>query len=57
MDIEDIRHDCVQGCTELSDVCLIGEGSFYTCFDEYTRCMGHCSAVAKEERDVRTQPS
>jgi hypothetical protein len=57
MDIEDIRHDCVQGCAELSDVCLIGEGSFYTCFDEYTRCMGHCSAVAKEERDVRTQPS
>jgi hypothetical protein len=57
MDIEDIRHDCVQGCTELSDVCLIGEGSFYTCLDEYTRCMGHCAAVAKEESDVRTQPS
>ena len=57
MDIEDIRHDCVQGCAELSDVCLIGAGSFYTCFDEYTRCMGHCGAVAKEERDVRTQPS
>ncbi len=57
MDIEDIRHDCVQGCTELSDVCLIGDGSFYTCLDEYTRCMSHCAAVAKEERDVRLQPN
>jgi hypothetical protein len=55
MDIEDIRHDCVQGCTELSDVCLFGNGSFYTCLDEYTRCMGHCAAVAREASDVRHQ--
>jgi hypothetical protein len=52
MDIEEIRHDCVQACTELSDVCLIGEGSFYTCLDEYTMCMGRCAEMAKEERNV-----
>jgi hypothetical protein len=53
-----IRADCVQGCMELMNVCLIGDGSFYTCYEEHIRCMGHCAVVAKEENsNVRAQPS
>jgi len=57
MDRDDIRHDCVQECMEFMEVCLIGDGSFYTCYEEHTRCMGHCAVVAKEDSDARVQPS
>jgi hypothetical protein len=57
MDLEAVKADCVKACMELLDVCHIGEGSFYTCYEEHARCMGHCAGVEKEEGNVRTQPT
>ena len=55
MDIEEIRTDCAKACTKQMDVCLIGDGSSFTCRAEYARCQIHCTATAREEGDAQFQ--
>jgi len=52
MDIEEIRADCSKGCIKQMDVCFISEASAFTCREEYTHCLGACTATAREENDV-----
>jgi hypothetical protein len=53
MDIEEIRTDCSKTCMKQMDVCTIGEASYFTCREEYTRCLIQCTAIAREEGNVQ----